>query len=106
MSAAIRYALHADEGEAHWFLGARVTYKTTRTQTGGLFLAEFHAPRGHAAPLHIHDDADEMFYVLNGQLTFECAGERCTLEGPGLTGTQVGVLGTVEPQPPADLSGS
>lgn len=78
------YTLEATEGEAHWFLGARVTYKTTRTQNGGgLFLAEIHAPRGHGAPLHVHDGADEMFYVLDGQLTVEFAGEQRTVTDGG-----------------------
>ena len=80
----VGYVLDAGQGEAHWFLGARATYKTTRSQNGGgLFLAEFHAPRGHGAPLHVHDDADEMFYVLNGQLTVEYAGEQHTVTDGG-----------------------
>ncbi|HEY2831485.1 MAG TPA: quercetin 2,3-dioxygenase [Sporichthyaceae bacterium] len=84
MSAPIGYVLDATEGEPHWFLGARVTYKTTSTQNGGgLFLAEFHAPRGHGAPLHVHTAADEMFYVLNGQLTVEFAGEQRTVTDGG-----------------------
>ncbi len=84
MSAPIGYALDATGGGPHWFLGARVTYKTTRTQNGGgPFLAEFHAPRGHASPLHVHTAADEMFYVLNGQLTIEFAGERYTVTDGG-----------------------
>lgn len=84
MSDPVGYVLDAGQGEAHWFLGARATYKTTRSQNGGgLFLAEFHAPRGHGAPLHVHDDADEMFYVLNGQLTVEYAGEEHTVTDGG-----------------------
>jgi quercetin dioxygenase-like cupin family protein len=84
MSALVGYTLNAQEGEAHWFLGARATYKATRTQDGGgLFLAEFHAPRGHGAPLHVHGDADEMFYVLDGQLTIEVAGERSVITSGG-----------------------
>ena len=84
MSALVGYTLDAAEGEAHWFLGARATYKTTRTQNGGgLFLAEFHAPRGHGAPLHVHGGADEMFYMLEGQLTVELAGERRAITDGG-----------------------
>ena len=84
MSDPVGYVLDAGQGEAHWFLGSRATYKTTRAQNGGgLFLAEFHAPRGHGAPLHVHDDADEMFYVLSGQLTVEYAGEERTVTDGG-----------------------
>ncbi|MGQ0480592.1 MAG: quercetin 2,3-dioxygenase [Pseudonocardia sp.] len=80
----VGYVLDASQGEAHWFLGARATYKTTHSQNGGgLFLAEFHAPRGHGTPLHVHDDADEMFYVLNGQLTIEYDGEQHTVTDGG-----------------------
>ena len=84
MSAPVGYVLDTAEGEAQWFLGARFTYKTTSTQNGGgLFLAEIHAPRGHGAPLHVHDGADEMFYVLDGQLTIEVAGEQRTITDGG-----------------------
>lgn len=84
MSDSTGYVLGAGEGEAHWFLGARATYKTTRSLNGGgLFLAEFHAPRGHGAPLHVHDDADEMFYVLDGRLTVEYAGQQHTVTNGG-----------------------
>jgi len=84
MSGSGGYVLGSGEGEAHFFLGARATYKTTRSENGGgLFLAEFHAPRGHGAPLHVHDDADEMFYILDGQLTVEYAGEQHTVTDGG-----------------------
>jgi quercetin dioxygenase-like cupin family protein len=84
MSTSDGYVLDAAEGEAHWFLGARATYKTSRSQNGGgLFLAEFQAPRGYGAPLHVHDDADEMFYVLDGQLTVEFAGKQRTVTDGG-----------------------
>jgi quercetin dioxygenase-like cupin family protein len=84
VSAPIGYVLDANEGEPHWFLGARVTYKTTGAQNGGgLFLAEFHAPRGHGAPLHVHDGSDEMFYVMSGRLTVEFASEQRTVTDGG-----------------------
>jgi mannose-6-phosphate isomerase-like protein (cupin superfamily) len=50
--------------------------------TGGLFLAEHPVPPGYRVPLHVHDDDEEVFWVLDGTLTLvAAAGERPA--GPG-----------------------
>jgi quercetin dioxygenase-like cupin family protein len=62
---------------------ARYTQKLTGAQCGGrLFQMLVTEPRGAAPPLHIHRDADETFYVLDGELTFH-VGEH---EMPATTG--------------------
>ena len=33
------------------------------------------APRKHGPPSHVHDDEDDAFYILEGELTFEVEGE-------------------------------
>lgn len=63
------YVLHADEGDTRWFLGTLGTIKASSDQTGGaLSLVEFICPPGFATPLHMHVDADEAFYVLEGTI--------------------------------------
>ena len=37
---------------------------------------------GYRTPLHVHDQTDETFYVLEGRLTLQIDGERSEL-GPG-----------------------
>jgi quercetin dioxygenase-like cupin family protein len=40
------------------------------------------APPGHATPYHLHHVEDEAFYVLDGEFTFICDGQKTVL-GPG-----------------------
>lgn len=63
------YGLAPEEGEALWFNGGRVVLKATSDQTGGRFaVLELLAPKGFAAPLHIHRNEDEFFVVLSGEV--------------------------------------
>jgi quercetin dioxygenase-like cupin family protein len=59
------YLLDAGEGEALWFAGGLLTYKTTGAQTTGtLAVAEVHAPKGSGSPSHRHHHEDEAWYIL------------------------------------------
>jgi quercetin dioxygenase-like cupin family protein len=50
---------------------ARYTQKLTGAQTDGrLFQMLVAEPRGAAPPLHVHRDADETFFILDGEVTF------------------------------------
>lgn len=44
-----------------------------RVQSSGrsdqLFYADHPVPPGYAVPLHLHEDEDELFYILDGELT-------------------------------------
>jgi quercetin dioxygenase-like cupin family protein len=55
----------------------RYRAKVTAEQTDGR-LAQVHIVehRGAAAPLHLHRDADETFYVIDGQVSFFLGKER------------------------------
>ncbi|MGN6033013.1 MAG: cupin domain-containing protein [Thermomicrobiales bacterium] len=56
-----------------------------------LAIAEWESPPGETlwiAPLHIHHDADEIWYVLEGELILHLDGEEVRL-GPGDCGTAV-----------------
>jgi len=47
-----------------------------------LFFADHPVPPGYEVPLHVHADEDELFYVLEGELTLYAQGGERTA-GPG-----------------------
>lgn len=66
-------ALAPGEGSALWFLQNRMVLKATAESTGGAFgLVESLIAPGAAPPMHVHHQEDEAFYVLEGELTFQC----------------------------------
>jgi quercetin dioxygenase-like cupin family protein len=71
------------EGKPIWFLGGLMTVKASGAETGGALTAlENLLPAGFATPLHVHRDADEPYYVLEGEVTFYCEG-KAYLAKPG-----------------------
>jgi quercetin dioxygenase-like cupin family protein len=57
-------------------LGVTHAYKATAAETAGSFsLWEAIVPPGHGAPPHTHDNEDEAFYVLSGEVLIEYEGE-------------------------------
>ncbi|HEX9035642.1 MAG TPA: quercetin 2,3-dioxygenase [Ktedonobacterales bacterium] len=77
------YVVVPSAGESIWFLGTLMTVKATGDTTGGAFgLIEQELPPGFATPTHIHHDEDEPFYILQGEVTFQC-GERTLVAGAG-----------------------
>ncbi len=65
----IGYALGPDDGEALWFNGALGILKASRDQTDGRYTAfELRLPKGFASPLHLHNNEDEFFLVLSGEV--------------------------------------
>jgi quercetin dioxygenase-like cupin family protein len=77
------FGLKEGEGEARWWGGGLVTNKATGKETGGLYaIVEVLEPHGAAAPLHVHHNEDEAFYVLEGEMTFY-VGEGTYKAGPG-----------------------
>jgi quercetin dioxygenase-like cupin family protein len=71
------------EGEHLWFDGGLLTFKATGAHTeGALLLLEVLQPEGKTPPLHVHPEADETFYVLEGELLVHTAGtEHSVREG-------------------------
>src|SRR6059036_3666843 len=77
------YVLGREEGSAFWFLGALTFVKATGETTNGAFgLIEQLIPPGFASPYHVHHAEDEAFWVLEGDLTFVCSGQK-SKAGPG-----------------------
>jgi mannose-6-phosphate isomerase-like protein (cupin superfamily) len=77
-------ALERGEGRTFDFAnGNRVEVKIGEAQSDGrlTFIEGTHRPRT-GPPLHIHDDCDEIFYVLEGSYEINC-GERIFDACPG-----------------------
>jgi quercetin dioxygenase-like cupin family protein len=65
------FALEDGGGEATWFVGQLATVKMGSDETKGrCALLEFVTPAGGGAPYHVHQNEDESFYVLEGEITF------------------------------------
>jgi len=65
----------ARDGEHLFYDGGLLTFKATGAQTDdALLLFEVAMPQGKATPLHVHPDADETFYVLEGEVRVHIAG--------------------------------
>ena len=58
------------------FLGARVKPLLLSTESGGNFsVFEFIEVKGLEAPFHIHENEDEIWRVVEGEITFYLEGE-------------------------------
>jgi mannose-6-phosphate isomerase-like protein (cupin superfamily) len=69
-----------------WFLNTLVTFPVPveSSSTGRVSVLESLAPRGDSPPLHVHHDEDEVFHILDGELTLVVGGETVHL-GTGAT---------------------
>jgi quercetin dioxygenase-like cupin family protein len=74
----------ADEGERRWFAGGGVHHwKASAADTGGAFHAFVdYLTRGKMTPLHLHPDADDSMYVIDGEILYFVDGQEHVL-GPG-----------------------
>jgi quercetin dioxygenase-like cupin family protein len=65
-----------EQGRAVWHMGALVVFRATAQDTGGQFwLQEQWCNQGYGSPLHLHTKEDELFHVLEGELSIEVNGE-------------------------------
>ena len=70
------YQLSDDAGDSWWFLDTRMTVKVSGEESGGAYtLIEFSAGHGFGSPRHIHQDEDEAFYVLDGEMRLVCGAK-------------------------------
>lgn len=80
-----RRLLPPGDGEPWWLLGSLATVKAgTDVTAGAMTVAEMELPPGFAVPPHVHRDEDELFYVLDGEVTFWCDGEDRTFTRGGM----------------------
>ncbi len=77
------YALKAGEGWTYRF-GIDFTVKTGEVKEGsGAAFMEYVTRKGEEPPSHTHKTEDEMFYVLEGTITFRCGEASFDLEKGG-----------------------
>jgi mannose-6-phosphate isomerase-like protein (cupin superfamily) len=77
---------------AHWFYGDLVTVHVSGDETDGRFcVVEFLQPPGEWTPLHVHRDADQTQYVLEGELTVYLPGRSFVLRPGECVNTPMGV---------------
>jgi mannose-6-phosphate isomerase-like protein (cupin superfamily) len=71
------FKIEAPEAPSYQMMGTLWRVLATGDETGGVVgaLDERNA-HGVCAPMHVHDDADEIFYVLDGNLTFIIGEQR------------------------------
>src|SRR3954463_812270 len=66
-----------------WFLDTLATVRVGHDEgNDGISVLERRAPHGDSAPLHVHRNEDEVFYVLEGELRLKSADADVRL-GPG-----------------------
>jgi quercetin dioxygenase-like cupin family protein len=86
MTTAAPVIRQSGEGERMWFAGGGIfTWKATAAETDGAFiLIEDVMARGKVTPLHVHPNADETVYVLEGELLVHIEGDDHALGEGGL----------------------
>ena len=85
------YALKAGEGWTYRF-GIDFTVKASEVQKGnGAAFMEYVTRRGEEPPSHTHNTEDEMFYVLEGAITFRCGEATFDLEKGGFIFLPAGI---------------
>lgn len=94
------HVLRPGAGPTVSFLGMRVAYKMTSQDTAGKWsLLEYLAPAKFAGlPAHWHNQTDEVFYVLEGIVTFRLDDELFMAKPDTLVHIPKGVLHTFSNQ--------
>jgi quercetin dioxygenase-like cupin family protein len=77
------YALEADEGWTYRF-GVDFVVKASEIQEdSGVAFLEYVTRKGEEPPSHTHKTEDEIFYILEGAVTFQCGGESFNVKEGG-----------------------
>jgi quercetin dioxygenase-like cupin family protein len=77
------YALQAGDG---WTYNFEIDFTVKAGERGPgrrLALTEYTTRAGEEPPEHTHDTEDEIFYVLDGAVTFHCGGESFDVDARG-----------------------
>ena len=78
------------------FLNHLATVKVRPADVGTLTAIEFTAPRGFGPPLHRHDDEDELFVVLDGELAFHAGDDRIVADAGAVAHLPYGIAHTFQ----------
>jgi quercetin dioxygenase-like cupin family protein len=75
------YRVPSGEGiDSVWWKDGRITVKAGKAETRGAFAQiETDDPRGSGPPRHLHNSEDELFYILEGEVTALVGEERFDL---------------------------
>lgn len=84
---------NAGEGDKQLFFGGGLhTWKLLAEDTdGALFLFEEAMVRDKTTPLHLHPEAHEMTYVLEGEIEIQADGNRSRVRSGGMSFVPMGV---------------
>jgi quercetin dioxygenase-like cupin family protein len=75
-------ATRAGEGRALWFLDNLAIVRSPRAEGTAPVVIELLIPSGGSPPLHVHQDLDDAFLLLAGELAVQCGDARFRA-GPG-----------------------
>jgi quercetin dioxygenase-like cupin family protein len=93
MSSVIPIVRNAGEGDKQSFVGGGLhLWKLLAEDTdGAFFLFEDTMARDKTTPLHLHPEAHEMTYVLDGEIEVQVAGKRSRVRSGGMSFAPKGV---------------
>ncbi|MHC3437015.1 quercetin 2,3-dioxygenase [Natrialbaceae archaeon A-gly3] len=76
VDSAVPFVRKQDEGESLNMFGALTMIKATGEETGGAYgLIEQRSNAGMMTPLHVHHGSDELWFVIDGQISVHVDGE-------------------------------
>jgi mannose-6-phosphate isomerase-like protein (cupin superfamily) len=64
----------SEQAQAWWFLDTLVVEHRSAPEMGTVVL-EMTLPVGSSAPLHVHDDLDDTWYILDGEMVVRCGDD-------------------------------
>lgn len=77
--------VNAHEGKKLNVLGDNMTIKLTGADTNGAFvMVEQNNPPGTGIPMHMHENEDELFKILEGEMEFTVNGKTSLLKAGDL----------------------
>ena len=79
----------AGEGDAYWFFDSLMVVRAN--QPGQPVIIEATVAPGGGAPLHVHTDLDDSFYLVSGRLAMRCGDQAFTVSPGGYVALPHGV---------------
>lgn len=89
----VKEVVHPPEGGRQIDLGAdKVLVKVEPTPSSGFALVEYHLAPGNGPGQHAHDECNETYFVLEGELVFRLGRESHVLSPGGLVHVPAGTV--------------